>query len=118
MTSHDPLFPRPHHLPYLPAPPKRRPHPLMKSHPVSPICSRPFLQAAALTLALGLVAFGRAAADDAKCWLLVTNKADQTLSYVDPAPNKQVATVPEDGKTCHELIATPDGKRAFLPIYG
>jgi YVTN family beta-propeller protein len=51
-------------------------------------------------------------------WLLVTNKADQTMSIVDPATNKQVTTIPEGGNTCHELVATPDGKRAFLPIYG
>lgn len=90
----------------------------MKSHSVSPICSGPLLRTASLAMALGLAAFGRVTAEDAKGWLLVTNKADQTLSYVDPATNKQVATVPEDGKTCHEVIATPDGKRAFLPIYG
>jgi len=50
--------------------------------------------------------------------LLVTNKADQTLSLVDPETNKQLVTIPEDGKTGHELAASPDGKRAFIPIYG
>ncbi len=50
--------------------------------------------------------------------LLVTNKGDQTLSLVDPATNKQIATIAEDGATGHELAASADGKRAFVPIYG
>src|SRR5258707_117208 len=58
-----------------------------------------------------------ATAADAKGWLLVTNKGDQTLSMVDPATNQQVATIPEGGNTGHELAASPDGKRAFVPIY-
>jgi YVTN family beta-propeller protein len=90
----------------------------MKSPAATPICSLPVLRTASLVVALGLAALGRAAADDAHGWLLVTNKADQTLSFVDPTTNKQVAMISEGGNTCHELIATPDGKRAFLPIYG
>ncbi len=60
----------------------------------------------------------RAADASAKGWLLVTNKGDQSLSIVDPESNKQIATVSEDGNTGHELAASPDGKRAFVPIYG
>ena len=29
-----------------------------------------------------------------------------------------VAVVAEDGVTGHEVVASPDGKRAFVPIYG
>lgn len=50
--------------------------------------------------------------------LLVANKGDQTLGLIDPIAGKQIATIPEDGITGHEVIASPDGKRAFVPIYG
>ncbi|MEP6670833.1 MAG: cytochrome D1 domain-containing protein [Chthoniobacter sp.] len=87
----------------------------MNTHPTSPKRHR----VTALALALGFAGLGMAQAEDAAPgWLLVTNKADQTLSIVDPATNKQIATMPEGGNTCHELVATPDGKRAFMPIYG
>jgi DNA-binding beta-propeller fold protein YncE len=58
------------------------------------------------------------AAETGTGFLLVANKGDQTLSIVDAATGQQVATVPEDGKTGHEVAASPDGKRAFVPIYG
>lgn len=51
-------------------------------------------------------------------WLLVANKGDQTLGIIDPDTSLQVATVPEHGVTGHEVAASPDGKRAFVPIYG
>jgi len=50
--------------------------------------------------------------------LLVANKGDQTLGIIDPSSGRQIATVPEDGVTGHEVAASPDGKRAFVPIYG
>jgi DNA-binding beta-propeller fold protein YncE len=50
--------------------------------------------------------------------LLVTNKGDRTLSLIDPVTNKQVAVVPEEGVTGHELAASPDGKLAYVPIFG
>jgi YVTN family beta-propeller protein len=50
--------------------------------------------------------------------LLVANKGDQTMGIIDPVAGRQLATVPEDGVTGHELAASPDGKRAFVPIYG
>jgi YVTN family beta-propeller protein len=51
-------------------------------------------------------------------YLLVANKGDHTLGIIDTAAGRQIATVPEDGTTGHEVIASPDGKRAFVPIYG
>lgn len=51
-------------------------------------------------------------------FLLVTNKGDKAMSIVDPQTNQQVASVPEEGNTGHELIASADGQRAFVPIYG
>lgn len=51
-------------------------------------------------------------------WLIVANKGDHTVGIIDPATGKQVATVPEGGTTAHEVIASPDGKLAYAPIYG
>ena len=53
-----------------------------------------------------------------KGMLLVANKGDHTMGIIDPSENRQIATVPEDGVTAHEVAASPDGRRAFLPIYG
>ena len=50
--------------------------------------------------------------------LLVANKGDHTLGLIDPAAGRMIATVPEDGITGHEVVASPDGTRAFVPIYG
>lgn len=50
--------------------------------------------------------------------LLVANQKDQNLSVIDTSTNKVVATIPVGGVTGHELAVTPDGKRAFVPIYG
>jgi YVTN family beta-propeller protein len=57
-------------------------------------------------------------ADAADGFLLVANKGDHTLGIIDPVIGQQTATVPEDGITGHELAASSDGKRAFVPIYG
>ena len=51
-------------------------------------------------------------------YLLVANKAANTLGLVDPDAGKQVATLAESGFTAHEVVASPDGKLAFVPIYG
>jgi YVTN family beta-propeller protein len=50
--------------------------------------------------------------------LLVANKGDQTLGIVDPKAGQQIATVAEGGITGHEVIASSDGRTAFVPIYG
>lgn len=51
-------------------------------------------------------------------WLLVANKGDHALGIIDPGGNQQSAEVPEGGITGHEVIASPDGKTAYVPIYG
>ncbi len=51
-------------------------------------------------------------------WLLVANKGDRSMGIVDPGTLKQVATVPEGGITGHEVIASPDGRTGYVPIYG
>jgi len=50
--------------------------------------------------------------------LLVAIKGDQSLGVVDPANNQKLAEVPEGGITGHEVTASPDGRKAYVPIYG
>ncbi len=50
--------------------------------------------------------------------LLIANKGDQSLGLIDPVKNQQIAEVPEGGVTGHEVIASPDGRMAYVPIYG
>ncbi len=51
-------------------------------------------------------------------WLLVAQKGDRSLGIVNPVTGRVVASVPEGGITGHEVAATPDGRLAFVPIYG
>jgi len=50
--------------------------------------------------------------------LLVANQHSQDISLIDTGSGKQVATVPVGGVTGHELATSPDGKTAYVPIYG
>jgi|SRR5215472_8033433 len=52
--------------------------------------------------------------------LLVANQGDATLSVIDPASGKSVAVIQEKtpGVHGHEVVASADGRTAFLPIYG
>jgi YVTN family beta-propeller protein len=67
---------------------------------------------------LSMTALALAPGSRAAGLLLAANKGDQTLSIIDPIGGTQLAAVPEDGVTGHEVVASPDGKRAFVPIYG
>lgn len=69
-----------------------------------------------ITLIASIVTLNAAAASSG--WLIVANKGDQTVGIIDPATGREVATVPEGGTTAHELIASPDGRLAYAPIYG
>ena len=78
-------------------------------------------KAAALAALLALAAAATpAAAPPARPsgLLLVANKGGRTLGIVDPASGRQVTTVPASGVTPHEVAASPDGRFAYLPIYG
>ena len=50
--------------------------------------------------------------------LLVANQTSSDLSLIDVAAGKQVTTIPVEGVTGHEVAASPDGKTAYVPIYG
>jgi DNA-binding beta-propeller fold protein YncE len=67
-------------------------------------------------LVLVFAATGVACAQDSH--LLVVQKGDASLAIVDPTAGKVLAAVPEGGVTGHEVIASADGRLAFVPIYG
>ncbi len=50
--------------------------------------------------------------------LLVANKGESSLGIIEPELGRQVATVAENGVTGHEVVASSDGRIAFVPIYG
>ena len=50
--------------------------------------------------------------------LLVAQKGDTSLAIVNPAAGSVIASVAEGGVTGHEVAASPDGRLAFVPIYG
>ena len=49
--------------------------------------------------------------------LLVLNKVDATLAFVDPVSLQVIARVPT-GEGPHEVVVSPDGKLAFVSNYG
>lgn len=69
-------------------------------------------------LAMGPLTPAHPLAPSAAAVLLVANKGEHTLGLIDPGAGRQIATVPETGVTGHEVIASADGRRAFVPIYG
>jgi YVTN family beta-propeller protein len=75
-----------------------------------------------LVIGLGLVlsfAFaGAPPTTSGKGLLLVANKGDHTLGIIDPDAGRQIAAVAEPGITGHEVTASPDGRTAYVPIYG
>jgi DNA-binding beta-propeller fold protein YncE len=83
---------------------------------------RSFAAAVAVSLAIMTPATSIKAAESSTTHshglLLICNKGDKTLGFIDPETCRQIATVPEEGETGHEVAASPDGKRAFVPIYG
>ncbi len=50
--------------------------------------------------------------------LLVANKGAHTLGIINAQAGSQIQEVPEGGITGHEVAASPDGRTAFVPIYG
>ncbi len=50
--------------------------------------------------------------------LLVVNQGDQSMSLVDPEAGVQIGKVKTNEVRAHEVAASPDGRLAYLPIYG
>jgi DNA-binding beta-propeller fold protein YncE len=73
----------------------------------------------ACSVCLGL-AVSFCSAQAVKPALLVVNQGDANLSIVDPAAMKQVAAIAEGVPTMvgHEVATSPDGRLAYLPLYG
>jgi DNA-binding beta-propeller fold protein YncE len=70
---------------------------------------------------IGLAAVSLVAATAAQAQtgrLLVAQKGDRSLAIVDPAAGNVIANVAENGTTGHEVAGSPDGRLAFVPIYG
>ncbi|HEX4423963.1 MAG TPA: cytochrome D1 domain-containing protein [Terriglobales bacterium] len=67
---------------------------------------------------ISMLTISGAQAADSNGILLVANKAASTVGIVDPKSGEQVATIAENGITGHELISSPDGRTAYVPIYG
>jgi len=62
--------------------------------------------------------FASAQGQPAQPMLLVANQHSHDLSLIDPKAGKQIAAVPVEGVTGHEVAASPDGRLAYVPIYG
>jgi YVTN family beta-propeller protein len=50
--------------------------------------------------------------------LLVAQKGEASLAIVDPIAGRVLGSVAEGGVTGHEVIASPDGRTAYVPVYG
>lgn len=50
--------------------------------------------------------------------LIVVNKGAHTIGVVDPVSGTQVAVIAIDGIRPHEAATSPDGRTAYVPIYG
>ena len=66
---------------------------------------------------LSTIAASLQAAETPAVSLLILGKSDQTLSIVDPATLTVIAQVPA-GPDPHEVIASADGKLAYISNYG
>lgn len=70
-----------------------------------------------LVTALNFLAIACLAQSTSKGALLALSKSDHTLAIVDPVSLKVLAKVPV-GTDPHEVIASSDGKTAYVSIYG
>ena len=50
--------------------------------------------------------------------VLIANKGSHSLGIINPQTGEQIVEIDEGGVTGHEVAATPDGRTAFVPIYG
>lgn len=50
--------------------------------------------------------------------LLVANQGDRSVSVLDPSAGNEVGAIAEGEVTGHEVAVSPDGRTAYVPIYG
>jgi DNA-binding beta-propeller fold protein YncE len=77
-----------------------------------------YLLSLVLPMGLLMIDASATAGTPDKPLLVATNQGDRDLSIIDPAADKQLGTVPEGGVTGHEVATSPDGRTAYVPIYG
>lgn len=70
-----------------------------------------------MRVTLAAILLGSAALAVAKPVLLVGNKGEDTLSFIDLASGKELARLPT-GKAPHDIAVSPDGKQAAVVSYG
>ena len=66
-------------------------------------------------LTLSLPSPNRASAQERT--LLAINEAESTLSIINPETGGELARIAEGGVAGHEVVASPDGTKAYVPIY-
>lgn len=69
-------------------------------------------------LALALLPLCSAVSHAQEPRLLVAQKGESSLAIVDPVAGRVLGSVAEGGVTGHEVIASADGRTAYVPIYG
>ncbi|MGH7546120.1 MAG: YncE family protein [Gemmatimonadota bacterium] len=89
----------------------------MRTHPFRPIIAGVALLAAGTFTGAAVMAGRAPQAAVSGPVLLVTNKAENTVSFVDPATRAELARVPS-GRSPHEIAVTPEGRWAFVANYG
>jgi YVTN family beta-propeller protein len=70
----------------------------------------------ALSLLVAALVMCGVASEAKTSLLLIGNKSEDTLSFVDTTTLKEVAKTPT-GRGPHEVVATPDGRTAFVANY-
>jgi DNA-binding beta-propeller fold protein YncE len=65
---------------------------------------------------ISLLLLGKASAQTGT--LLAINEGESTLSIINPKTGQELARVAEGGVAGHEVVASFDGKTAYVPIYG
>jgi len=50
--------------------------------------------------------------------IIAVDKVGNTIRFLDPVTLKETGKLAPPGKSVHELSVAPDGKRAFIPLYG
>jgi len=82
------------------------------------MCRTPSLAVFVAAVAVALTPPGQALPASDPATLLVVNQGEHNLSFIDPASGKETLAVDVGGVTGHEVVATPDGRMALVPVYG